>query len=194
VFQLLPLTWLGLFRARHGLLVGFSYIHDVAGPWFLFPCTHNGATMFAPIAFACWLFGYYGLLISVVLNGLFFQIVSILLLRGLLPNADFVEEAIIGLTTSLLIGFVVCWLRKAIDETQKARRQVQESESARAFIEWREKQAILAYERDHEVSEIKEQYTLGNICTKRHNWVFGVWRKRFASGLISSIFVTSCFM
>src|SRR5579864_3569383 len=116
--RMFPLSWLRFSRGSRLLFVALSYVLGVAGLWLLFPPTHNGATMFLPIASACWLFRYRGLLISLVLNGIAFQLTYLLLLRGLLPDQAFVEGGIIGFGTSLGLGLVVCWLRTAVDLVQ----------------------------------------------------------------------------
>jgi serine/threonine protein kinase len=101
--------------------VTISYFLGEAGLWFLFPRVHNGATMFLPIVSACWLFHYRGLLVSLVLNGIAFQLTYYTLLRGMLPDQAFVEGGIIGFGTSLGLGLVVCWLRTAVDLMHTAR-------------------------------------------------------------------------
>src|SRR5258707_11976113 len=110
----LPHSWLNLSRGKRLLIIALSYGLGVAGLVFLFPLVHNGATMFLPIVSACWLFRYRGLLISLVLNGIIFQLTYLLLLRGMLPDHAFVEGGIIGFGTSLGLGLVVCWLRTAV--------------------------------------------------------------------------------
>ena len=126
----LPLTWLSLSRGAQLLLVALSYVLGIVGLWLLFPPTRNGASMFLPIVCACWLFRYPGLLISMVLNGVAFQLTYLFLLRGLLPDSDFVEGALIGFSTSLILGVVVCWLRTAVDAAHLARRQALATEAS----------------------------------------------------------------
>src|SRR5260370_33637120 len=110
----LPLSWLSLSRGKRLLIIALSYGLGIAGLVFLFPLVHNGATMFLPIVSACWLFRYRGLLISLVLNGIIFQLTYLFLLRGMLPDQAFVEGGIIGFGTSLGLGLVVCWVGTAV--------------------------------------------------------------------------------
>jgi hypothetical protein len=89
--HMLPLSWLTLSLGKRLLIVTLSYWLGIAGLWFLFPLVHNGASMFLPIVSACWLFRYRGMLISLVLNGVAFQLTYFFLLRGMLPDQAFVE-------------------------------------------------------------------------------------------------------
>src|SRR5215472_3460258 len=123
-----PLSWLSLSRGNRLLIVILSYGLGVPGLWFLFPLVHNGAMMFLPIVAACWLFRYRGLLVSLVLNGVAFQLTYLFLLRGELPDQAFVEGGVIGFGTSLGLGLVVCWLRTAVDLMHAARQQAHASE------------------------------------------------------------------
>ncbi len=90
----LPLSWLNLSLGKRLLIVILSYWLGMAGLWFFFPRVHNGASMFLPIVSACWLFRYRGMLISIVLNGLAFQLAYLFLWQGMLPNQAFVEECL----------------------------------------------------------------------------------------------------
>jgi signal transduction histidine kinase len=109
--------------------------------------------MFLPIISASFLFRYRGMLISLVLNGIIFQLTYVLLLRGELPDQAFVEGGIIGFGTSLLLGLVVCWLRTAVDLMQTARSRVLAAEHERL-------QATLAYEYQCKLNELKDQFLL----------------------------------
>src|SRR5207244_9605537 len=99
--HMLPLSWLSFSRGKRLLIVMLSYWVGIAGLWFLFPLVHNGASMFLPIVSACWLFRYRGLLVSLVLNGIAFQLTYLFLLRGMLPDHAFVEGGIIGFGSSV---------------------------------------------------------------------------------------------
>ena len=156
----LPLSWLSLSVGKRLLIVALSYGLGVAGLWFLFPLVHNGASMFLPIVSACWLFRYRGLLISLVLNGIAFQLTYLFLLRGMLPDRAFVEGGIIGFGTSLGLGLVVCWLRTAVDLVQVARQQALAAEQARLLTLLKERQATLAYEQQRKINELKDQFLL----------------------------------
>ena len=116
--------------------------------------------MFLPIASACWLFRYRGLLISLVLNGIAFQLTYLFLLRGMLPDRAFVEGGIIGFGTSLGLGLVVCWLRTAVDLVQVARQQALAAEQERLLTLLKERQATLAYEQQRKINELKDQFLL----------------------------------
>src|SRR5258708_14902997 len=156
----LPLSWLSLSVGKRLLIVALSYGLGVAGLWFLFPLVHTGATMFLPIVSACWLFRYRGLLISLVLNGIIFQLTYLFLLRGMLPDQAFVEGGIIGFGTSLGLGLVVCWLRTAVDQVHLARQQTLAAEQERLLTLLRERQATLAYEQQHKLNALKDQFLL----------------------------------
>src|SRR5947209_16600328 len=142
----LPLSWLSLSRGKRLLIVMLSYWVGVTGLWFLFPRTHNGASMFLPIISACWLFRYRGMFMSLVLNGVAFQLTYLFLLRGMLPDQAFVEGGLTGFGTSLGLGLVICWLRTAVDLVQVARQQALLLRCKRLLTLLRERHATLAYE------------------------------------------------
>jgi signal transduction histidine kinase len=158
--HLFPLSWLNLSRGKRLLIVTFSYWLGVAGLWFLFPLVHNGASMFLPIVSACWLFRYRGLLISLVLNGLAFQLAYYFLLRGMLPDQDFVEGGVLGFGTSLGLGLVICWLRTAVDLVHVARQRAFVAEQERLLALQAEHSITLAYEQQRQVNELKDQFLL----------------------------------
>lgn len=155
-----PLSWLKLSRNKRLLIVALSYVPGIGGLWLLFPLVHNGASMYLPIVSACWLFRYQGLLVSLVLNGIAFQLSYYLLLRGLLPDQDFVEGAILGFGTSLVLGLVVCWLRIAVDSAHTARLQAIVAEQERLQAIEAERSATLAYEQQRQFNELKDQFLL----------------------------------
>ena len=130
-----PLSLLSLSRNKRLLIVVLSYILGEVGLWFLFPLVHNGASMFVPIITACWLFRYRGLLVSLVLNGIAFQLTYIFLLRGELPDQAFVEGGVLGFGTSLVLGLVVCWLRTTVDRVHIARSLPPQQERMQALPE-----------------------------------------------------------
>src|SRR5438270_3111630 len=142
----LPLSWLGLSRGQRLLIVTLSYWLGVAGLWLLFPLVHNGASMFLPIMSASWLFRYRGMLISLVLNGVAFQLSYIFLLRGMLPDQAFVEGGVLGFGTSLGLGLLVCWLRTAVDLVHVARQRALAAEQERLLALQAEQRATLAFE------------------------------------------------
>ena len=156
----LPLSWLGLAQGTRLLIVVFSYGVGLAGLWLLFPRTLNGAPMFLPIISACWLFRYRGLLASMLLNGIAFQLAYVFLVRGLLPDQAFLVGGIIGFGTSLLLSLIVCWLRTAVDLVQTVRQRAFEAEQARVLFEEREQQALLAYEQQCQINAMKDQFLL----------------------------------
>src|SRR5258708_8430825 len=158
--DLFPLSWLSLCRGKRLLIVKLSYWLGVAGLWFLFPRVHNGASMFLPIVSACWLFRYRGMLISLVLNGIAFQLTYFCLLRGMLPDQAFVEGGVLGFGTSLGLGLVICWLRTAVDLVQVARQQALAAEQERLLALQAEPHITLAYEQQCQVNELKEQFLL----------------------------------
>jgi signal transduction histidine kinase len=157
---MLPISWLSLSRGKRLLIVTLSYILGEAGLWVLFPLVHNGATMFLPIISACWLFYYRGLVVSLVLNGIAFQITYYLLLRGMLPDQAFIEGGIIGFGTSLGLGLVVCWLRTAVELVRAAHQRTLAAEHERLLAQQAEHHVTLAYEQQCKVNDIKDQFLL----------------------------------
>jgi signal transduction histidine kinase len=153
----LPLSWLTYSRCKRLLIVMCSYWLGIAGLWLLFPRTHNGGSMFLPIVSACWLFRYRGLLISLVLNGIAFQLTYLFLLRGMLPTQAFIEGGIIGFGTSLGLGLVVCWLRTTIELLDIARQQALALQQERLQALQAERHLMLAYEQQRKINELKDQ-------------------------------------
>src|SRR5260370_40902453 len=97
---------MSLSRGTRLLIIALSYGLGIAGPVFLFPLVHNGATLFLPIVSACWLFRYRGLLISLVLNGIILQFTYLFLLRVRLLDHAFVVGGRLGVGTSLGPGLL----------------------------------------------------------------------------------------
>jgi signal transduction histidine kinase len=156
----LPLSWLDLSFSKRLLIVALAYWLGEIGLWFLFPLAHNGVTMFLPIVCACWLFRYRGLLVSMFLNGLAFQLTYLLLLQGMLSDQTFMLGGIIGFITSLGVGLVVCWLRTAVDMMQQARQSALASEQKRIAAMQAEYHASLAYEHERKINELKDRFLL----------------------------------
>jgi signal transduction histidine kinase len=156
----LPLSWLNIPLHKRLLLVALSYLVGVVGLLSLFPRTHNGASMFLPIICSCWLFRYRGLIVSMVLNGLAFQIAYVILLRGLLPDSAFVEGGITGFASSLVLGLVVCWLRSSVDLMHQARQQALSAEQERLLAQKAEAAMAEAYERERTLNTLKDQLVL----------------------------------
>src|SRR5207302_5121775 len=119
-----------------------------------------GASMFLPIVSACWLFRYRGMLISLVLNGVAFQLTYFFLLRGMLPDQAFVEGGVLGFGTSLGLGLLVCWLRTAVDVAHVARQRALAAEQERLLALQAEHQVTLAYEQQCKINELKDQFLL----------------------------------
>lgn len=153
----LPLSWLTYSHNKRLLIVMCSYWLGVAGLWFLFPLTHNGGSMYLPIVSACWLFRYRGLLISLIFNGIAFQLTYLFLLRGMLPDQAFVEGGIIGFGTSLGLGLVICWLRTTIELLDTARQQALVLQQEHLQERQAEHQLMLAYEQQRKINELKDQ-------------------------------------
>ena len=155
-----PLSWLYLSRSSRLGIVACVYVPATWGLWFLFPRTHNGSMMFLPIVVACWLFRYRGLLVSLVLNGLIFQLMYILAWHGTLPDQAFLEGGGIGFGASLGIGLVACWLRSATEQAYMARQNAFSANKARVQSLRLERQATLAYEEQRKMNELKDQFIL----------------------------------
>jgi signal transduction histidine kinase len=156
----LPLSWLSLSRSKRLLLVAFSYLLGIVGLLYFFLQSHNGATMFLPIICACWLFRYRGLLISLVLNGIAFQLSYTFFWQGLLPNQAFVQGGITGFGTSLGLGLLVCWLRITVDQVYVSRQQTLAAEQAHLLTLLKESQTRLAYEQQRQINDLKDQFLL----------------------------------
>jgi signal transduction histidine kinase len=155
-----PLSWLNIPLYKRLLLVVLSYLAGIVGLVSLFPRTHNGASMFLPIICACWLFRYRGLIVSMIVNGLAFQITYVLLLRGILPDQAFVEGGITGFATSLVLGLIVCWLRSSVDLIHQARQQALSAEQERLLAQKAEAAMAEAYEREKTLNTLKDQLVL----------------------------------
>lgn len=116
--------------------------------------------MFLPIVCTCWLFRYRGLIVSLVLNGLIFQLIYLFLLQGMLPDADFVEGGVVGFVTSLGIGLIICWLRTAVDHIHAARQKAVLAEQERMLTILKERQITLAFEQQRKMNALKDQFLL----------------------------------
>lgn len=158
--HIFPIYWLKLSLGKRLLIVVLSYVVGIVGLWFLFPLVHNGASMFLPIISACWLFRYRGMIVSLVLNGIAFQLTYSLLLRGMLPDQAFIEGGVLGFGTSLGLGLVVCWLRTAVDLVHLARQQAFTADQERLLALQAERQVTLAYEQQRKINELKDQFLL----------------------------------
>lgn len=156
--HLVPLSLLSLSRVKRLLLVTISYCLGVAGLWFLFPLAHNGASMFLPIVSACWLFRYRGLLISLLLNGVAFQLTYDFRLRGMLSDQAFIVGGLLGFGTSLGLALVVCWLRTAVDLVQRTRQIALVAEQERWLALQAERDITRAYEHQRQSNEAKDQF------------------------------------
>ncbi|GAC1357759.1 MAG: hypothetical protein NVS2B12_04030 [Ktedonobacteraceae bacterium] len=158
--RMLPLSWLPIPEGHQFSIVALTYGLGTIGLWLLFPRTHNGASMFLPIIIASWLFRYRGMLVSLVLNGIIFQLFYLFLWGGILSDAAFIEGGGIGFGSSLGLGLIVCWLRTAVDEVQRARQHALSAERERVQAKQAEQLATLAYEQQRKINEIKDQFLL----------------------------------
>lgn len=158
--HLFPLSLLSLSPGKRLLIVAISYCLGIAGLWFFFPLAHNGASMFLPIISASWLFRYRGLIVSLVGNGLAFQLTYYLLLKGMLSDQAFMLGALLGFGSSLGIGLVVCWLRIALDLMYRARQRALTAEQERLQALQAESHAKLAYEYQYKLNAHKDDFLL----------------------------------
>lgn len=154
--RVLPLSWLSLEPGERMFMVALCYVVGIVGLWVLFPFTHNGATMFLPLACACWLFRFPGLLIGLLLNGLAFQLLYLFQWQGMLPNSAFLEGGAVGFGTTLGLGLIVCWLRAVTLATQ----QKLVTERVHLLTRWQEQQAMLAAEQQRQVAAMKDQFLI----------------------------------
>ncbi len=155
-----PLSWLSLSWKKRLFLAIFSYILGSIGLELFFPPTHDGSSMFLPIVCSCWLFRYRGLLVSLLFNGLIFQLFYVFWLRGILPDQAFVEGGIIGFVASLGLGLVVCWLRTAVDLLYMTRQRAFYSEQERLLAKKAEEMMTQSYERERTLNTLKDQLVL----------------------------------
>ncbi|HET8842648.1 MAG TPA: ATP-binding protein [Ktedonobacteraceae bacterium] len=158
--QAFPLSWLHLALWQRLLIVTGSYIPAIIGLLVFFPLAHNGSSMFLPIVFFCWLFRYWGLLISLLLNGMIFQLAYAFGWQGILPDDSFVVGGMLGFVTSLGLGLIVCLLRNAVDLVQASRQRALEAERDRLLALQTERQATLAYEYQLRLNALKDDFLL----------------------------------
>ncbi len=156
----LPLSWLTFSQSKRLLIVACSYWLGIVGLLLIFPSSHNGSSMFLPIISACWLFRYRGLLVSLVLNGVAFQLAYIFWLHGILSDQAFAEGGLLGFGTSLGLGLVVCWLRTTVELLQIARQNALVAERERLQALEAERHLTLAYEQQRKINELKDQILL----------------------------------
>ncbi len=155
-----PLFLLSLSRSQRLLIVLLSYGVAFPGLWFFFPRVHNGASMLLPIICLCWLFRYRGLLISLCSVALAMGLIYHYLLKDHVVGQALVEQAVIGLAISLLLGLTICWLRTALDLVHAAQQQVLLAEHQRVLAEDRQRQVSIAYEQQRKLNELKDQFLL----------------------------------
>jgi len=149
----LPLAALRLSRSKRLLIVAFSYGLGIPGLLLLFPLVNNGAGLLLPIIAASFLFRYRGLLIALVLNIVVVLPLYLFLFRDIVSGQVFVERIMIGSGVSLVLGLLVCWLRKAVDLMHTARSQALTAEKERL-------QATLDYDYQCKLNELKDQFLL----------------------------------
>ncbi len=113
--------------------------------------------MILPIICLCWLFRYRGLLISLCSVALAMGLIYHALLRDPVVSQALVEQVVIGLAISLLLGLTICWLRTAIDLLHAAQQQVLLAEQQRMLAEDRQRQLAISYEQQRQVNELKDQ-------------------------------------
>ncbi len=122
-----PLSALRLSLGKRLLIVALFYGLGVTGLWFLYPRVQVGFTMFLPVVSASFLFRFRGLLISLVLNAIAFQLTYFFLLQDIVPGRAFVVKGgLLGISLGLGVG--VCWLRTAVGHMHTARSLAQASE------------------------------------------------------------------
>ncbi len=158
--RLFPLSLLSLSRGKRLLIVTLSYGLAIPGLWFFFPRVHNGASMLLSIICLCWLFRYRGLLISLCSVALAMGLIYHYLLKDHVVGQALVEQAVIGLAISLLLGLTICWLRTALDLVHAAQQQVLTAEHQRVLAEDRQRQVSIAYEQQRKLNELKDQFLL----------------------------------
>jgi serine/threonine protein kinase/DNA polymerase III delta prime subunit len=126
-----PFFVLRLSRGKRLVIVALSYGLGVSGLWLLFPFKHNGILLFLPFVCACWLFRYWGLLISFVLNVVAFHL---FLSWGRLPDQPLVRMEIFGLLgISLALGLLLCWLQTRAKRVTRSLPLTRTSERGRAL-------------------------------------------------------------
>lgn len=158
--HLIPLLLLRLSLGKRLFIVLLSYGVGIPGLWFFFPQLHNGASMLVTIVCLCWLFSYRGLLLSILSTAGAMLLVYHYLLRQPISDQAIVERAGLGLGVALLLGLAICWLRKAVDLVSTARQQVLTVEHKHLLAVERAQQAIIAYEQQRKINELKDQFLL----------------------------------
>ncbi len=158
--QTFPLFLLNLSRSKRILIVILSYLVGIPGLWFVFPQLHNGASMLLPIICLCWLFSYRGLLISFFSTAITVGLVYHYFSGDTFPLQAVVERVTLGLGVSLLLGLVICWLRRAIDLAHVARQQALNAEQERLLAVEKERQVTISYEQQRKINELKDHFML----------------------------------
>lgn len=158
--QMFPLSWLKFSSGKRLAIVICSFLPAIIGLLIFFPLAHNGSSMFLTIVSTCWLFRYRGLLVSLLLNGVIFQLAYLFFWHGLLPDGSFRQGALLGFATSLGLGLVVCWLRTAVDLVSESRQRALAAERERLLAMETERQATLAYEHQRKLNALKDDFLL----------------------------------
>jgi signal transduction histidine kinase len=155
-----PLTLLNLPLSKRLLIVLLSYAIAIPALWFFFPHLHNAASMILPIICLCWFFSYRGLLVSILSLFGVIWLVYPYLPGSTLPHQNIIERTFIGLVIVIQLGLTICWLRSAIDLVQQARQQALTEKQERLLATERERLAILGYEQQRQINEMKDQFLL----------------------------------
>ncbi len=155
---MLPLSLLNLPRNKRLLIAMLALLLGISGLWLSFPLLHNGASMILPIICFCWFFSYRGLLISLssafIANGLMYWYI----MGDSFSHQAIAPRLVLGVSVVLLLGFMICWLRKATDLIQESRQQALTAEQERFLAIERERQLIIGYEQQRKINELKDQF------------------------------------
>ena len=117
---------------------------------FGFPSPYDGSLFSIPLALAAWLFKYRGASLctgcTLVVIGFTYQIRA----NGLGPHS-LLTVLIIGMVALMTEGFVIAYLRHALDLVQAAQLKTQEAQQA-------QQQATIAYEQQRLLNQMKDQF------------------------------------
>ena len=150
ILSILPRLLVKLpYRLRFNI-VALSFLLSVVLMFYGFPSRLNGSLLALPVALAAWLFKGRGAFICVGSAALALLIVNSISVDSLLWPRSLIFAFLIGILVMMAEGFVIAYLRNSLDLSDAARLKAEEAE----------KQLALAYEQQHRLNQIKDQFLL----------------------------------
>ncbi|HYU76378.1 MAG TPA: HAMP domain-containing sensor histidine kinase [Ktedonobacteraceae bacterium] len=119
---------------------------------FGFPSPYDGSLFAVPVALAAWLFKYRGALLCICGTLLVIGIIYPARANGLGPHS-LITVFIIGAVALMTEGFVIAYLRQALDLVQAAQLKAQQAQQA-------QQQATIAYEQQRHLNQMKDQFLI----------------------------------